>query len=277
MKSESCSPSNRFQDVRPETGLIGPHYDIHPARDPSCRLIFLCDHASNYIPEPYQGLGLTSDQLQRHIAYDLGASGVTQVLADHFGATAVLSRFSRLLIDPNRGEDDPTLVMRIADGAVVPGNRVLDEAERRARRDTFYRPYHDAITTSIDAYCQRNLTPVIISLHSFTEAWKGVARPWQFGILWDKDSRIATPLLESLRQESDLIVGDNEPYSGELTGDTMWRHGTGRGLPHALIEVRQDLIMDPAGQKMWGQRLARALEQTLARFEAEHEAAHAAE
>jgi len=257
------------ETVSPDTGQDGPYFDIQPAQDPSCRLIFLCDHASNAIPERYQGLGLSNDQLQRHIAYDIGAAGVTRVLADHFGATALLTRFSRLLIDPNRGEDDPTLVMRIADGAVVPGNRVLDEAERRARLATFYRPYHDAVTATIDAYLARDLTPVLISLHSFTEAWKGVPRPWQLGILWDKDPRIVTPLLENLRQDSDLVVGDNEPYSGELEGDTMWHHGTARGLPHALIEVRQDLIRTKEGQKTWGLKLARALQHALAGFDAD--------
>ncbi len=277
MDTESCSPSTPLDNVQREHDPEGPVYDILQATNPACRLMFICDHASNHIPERYRGLGLGADQLQRHIAYDPGAAGVTKILAEHFGATAILSRFSRLLIDPNRGEDDPTLVMRIADGAVVPGNRALDKAERLARRDTFYRPYHNALDACIDAFCQRKQTPVMISLHSFTETWRGVPRPWQLGILWDKDPRIAVPLLESLRQERDLVVGDNEPYSGELEGDTMWRHGTQRGLPHALIEVRQDLIKDAAGQKVWGGCLARALEKTLARFEANQKAVPAAQ
>lgn len=272
MDTESCTSTPLTERTRPRPDPEGPYYDVLPATDPACRLIFICDHASNHIPKRYRGLGLGADQLQRHIAYDLGGAGVTEALATHFGASAVMSRFSRLLIDPNRGEDDPTLVMRIADGAIVPGNRALDPAERQARYETFYRPYHTALTKTIDAYRDRGLTPVLISIHSFTEAWKGEPRPWHIGILWDKDPRIARPLLESLRQDGDLIVGDNEPYTGELQGDTMWRHGTQRGLPHALIEVRQDLIKDAAGQKNWGQRLARALEQTLARFEVDQTA-----
>lgn len=274
MDTESCTSSALTEHAQPTPDPDKPFYDVLQATDPACRLIFICDHASNHIPERYQGLGLAEDQLRRHIAYDLGGAGVTKALAQHFGASAVMSRFSRLLIDPNRGEDDPTLLMRIADGAVVPGNRTLDEAERRARYDMFYRPYHNAITQMIDSYCERNLTPVIISIHSFTEAWKGVPRPWHIGILWDKDSRISKPLLETLRQNDDLIVGDNEPYTGELHGDTMWRHGTQRGLPHALIEVRQDLIKDTAGQKAWAQRLAQALAQTLSRFEADQTSQH---
>lgn len=268
MDTESCPSLTSDRSERAACAQDGPFFEVRPAKEPSCPLIFLCDHASNHIPERYNDLGLAEEQLQRHIAYDLGAAGITRVLTDYFGATSVLSRFSRLLIDPNRGEDDPTLIMRIADGAVVPGNRAVNHVERELRLNTFYRPYHNAVSDTIDVISQRSLTPVLISLHSFTESWKGMPRPWQIGILWDKDPRIAQPLLDCLRQDKELVVGDNKPYSGELAGDTMWRHGTGRGLPHALIEVRQDLIKDETGQTMWGERIAHALEIALQRFEA---------
>lgn len=243
-----------------------PYFDVQPAKDSASPLLFLCDHASNWIPPRLNDLGLGPDQLQRHIAYDPGAAGVTRALSAHFGATAVLGRFSRLVIDPNRAEDDPTLIMRIADRAVVAGNRQLDDAERSYRLETFYRPYHAAISAAIDGMIARGVQPVIISIHSFTEAWRGMPRPWQFSILWDQDARIAGPLLNALRQQSDLVVGDNEPYTGRLKGDTMWRHGTQRDLPHALVEVRQDLIKDAAGQKVWADRLAVAIETALENF-----------
>ncbi len=245
-----------------------PSFDVHTARDGACPLIFLCDHATNDIPAGYKDLGVGADQLRRHIAYDIGAGALTNALREHFGAAGVATRFSRLLIDPNRAEDDPTLIMRIADGALVPGNRRVDAAERNNRLKTYYRPYHDAITQLIDATLAGGVTPVLISIHSFTEAWKGMPRPWQIGILWDADGRIAEPLLEELRRELDLVVGDNEPYSGSLQGDTMWRHGTMRDLPHALIEVRQDLIRDRQGQALWAGRLAHAIGNALAHYQA---------
>lgn len=245
----------------------GAYFDIRPACDTGCPLIFLCDHASNFIPERYQHLGLDADQLNRHIAFDIGAAGTTLALANHFGATAVLSRFSRLLIDPNRGPDDPTLFMRIADGAVVPGNRFLDDKEMRLRMDTFYEPYHRAVAGEVERVAARGVSPVVISVHSFTEAWKGVPRPWQVGILWDKDGRIAKPLISALRADTNLVVGDNEPYSGELEGDTMWRHGTVRGIAHALIEVRQDLVRTDDGQRAWAERLVPAIASAVKNFE----------
>lgn len=254
------SPADRAPPRPLETAS---YYEILPALDPASPLLFLCDHASNAIPDAFKSLGLDGEQLRRHIAYDPGAEGVTRHLANHFGAGALLTRFSRLLIDPNRAEDDPTLIMRIADRAVVPGNRALNANERDARLNLFYRPYHNAITAALDGLLTRDILPVIISIHSFTEAWRGLPRPWQFSILWDQDKRIAGPLMEALRQDPELVVGDNEPYTGTLRGDTMWRHGTERNIPHALIEVRQDLIRNEAGQRAAAERLAKALEQTL--------------
>jgi predicted N-formylglutamate amidohydrolase len=219
-------------------------------------LIVLCDHASNAMPPEYGTLGLPPEELERHIAYDIGAEGIARVIAEAFGAPAVLSRFSRLLIDPNRGTDDPTLIMRLSDGSIVPGNRQLDVAERERRVQRFYNPYHQAIEYVIDTCLATGVPPAILSVHSFTESWKGHARPWQVGILWDSDSRLARPLIAALAADPSLVVGDNEPYKGSLEGDCMWRHATSRGLVHALVEVRQDLIRETAGQVAWGERLA---------------------
>ncbi len=226
-------------------------------------LLILCDHARNTLPAGHGSLGLTPDHLARHIAYDIGAEGVCRVLADAFGAPGLLAAYSRLLIDPNRGHDDPTLIMRYSDGAVIPGNRSLSDAERAHRLNAFHAPYHDAISAHLDARVAAGATPVLISVHSFTPVWRGQPRPWEIGILWDRDDRIAAPLIAHLRAQPDLTVGDNEPYVGRLEGDCMNRHGTKRGLPHVLIEVRQDLIADAAGQERWGRRLADALEAVL--------------
>lgn len=228
-------------------------------------LLLLCDHARNAFPPGYGTLGLPAAQLKRHIAYDIGAEAVTRHLAASLGVPAVMTHFSRLLIDPNRGADDPTLIMRLSDGAIVPGNRNVDASERARRIALYYRPYHDAIGRVLDQCVATGIMPAILSIHSFTESWKTVPRPWHAGVLWDNDPRMAKPLLDALYAEGDLIVGDNQPYHGGLEGDTMWQHGTSRGLAHALIEVRQDLIRDEAGQQAWGQRLARLMRQLLDR------------
>ncbi|WP_029353097.1 N-formylglutamate amidohydrolase [Bosea sp. 117] len=228
-------------------------------------LIILCDHASNALPPEYGSLGLPQTQLERHIGYDIGAAGVTRALAARLGAPAVLSCFSRLLIDPNRGEDDPTLVMRLSDGAVVPGNRHADAAEVERRIALYHRPYHRAIEQQIDAALAAGVVPALFSVHSFTPVWRGVPRPWHVALLWDLDPRFARPMIDALAAPGDLIVGDNEPYDGALRNDCLYRHGTARGLPHALIEIRQDLIADEAGQLAWADRLADLMPALLAR------------
>ena len=222
-------------------------------------VIVLCDHATNMLPDAYGSLGLETDQLSRHIAYDIGSEGVTRALASALGAPAIMTKYSRLLIDPNRGEDDPTLVMRISDGAVVPGNRHLSVEERQMRISRYYRPYHAAIDDMIDQCLGVHVTPTLLSIHSFTEVWRRKMRPWHIGILFGQDERLAQPLLEVLRKEGDLVVGENEPYPGQMEGDCMWQHGTGRGVPHAIVELRQDLIASPEGQNEWAARLVDVL------------------
>lgn len=224
-------------------------------------LIVICDHASNALPPEYGSLGLGPEQFERHIAYDPGAEGISRVIAEAFGAPAVLSRWSRLLIDPNRGADDPTLIMQLSDGAIVPGNRSVDAVERAHRLRRFYDPYHAAIERVI-ARCQAaGVAPALLSIHTFTEAWKGKPRPWHVGILWDRDDRLARPLIKALAADPNLVVGDNEPYKGALEGDCMWQHATARGLVHGLVEVRQDLIREPRGQAEWGERLVAILDE----------------
>jgi predicted N-formylglutamate amidohydrolase len=241
--------------------------------DPASGLLIVCDHAENRVPPEYGDLGLPRSEFSRHIAYDPGAAAITRGLAAALRAPAVLSTFSRLLIDPNRGDDDPTLIMRLSDGAVLPGNANVDATERARRIARFYRPYHAAIDAALDAAMATGVVPAIFSVHSFTPVWRGVPRPWHAGILWDRDPRMAVPFIEALRADAALIVGDNEPYAGALRNDTMYRHATARGLAHALIEVRQDLIADEAGVAAWTARLA-AILQLLNRDPALHRIEH---
>ena len=226
-------------------------------------MLVLCDHAANLIPPAYGTLGLTPEDLARHIAYDIGAAAVAEHLARALQAPALLTRYSRLLIDPNRGRDDPTLVMQLSDGRIVPGNAAVDEAEIAARIERFYAPYHQAIAAAIDAGVAAGKPPVLLAIHSFTQAWKSVPRPWHVAVLWDKDPRLARALLRELAAIPDITVGDNVPYSGQLKGDTLYQHGTLRGLAHALIEVRQDLILGPEGQLEWAERLALVVRKVL--------------
>lgn len=226
-------------------------------------LLLLCDHARNALPAEYGTLGLAPGQFQRHIAYDIGAEALTRGLSRRLAAPALLSRYSRLLIDLNRGSDDPTLIMRLSDGAVVPGNAHVDAEERERRIARFHRPYHDAIRAEIDAMLAAGIAPVLLSIHSFTPNWRGFARPWHAGILWDADRRLAGPLLDGLGAMRDIVVGDNEPYHGALEGDTLNVHGTRRGLAHALVEIRQDLIAGQTGVDEWIERLARVLEPAM--------------
>ena len=228
-----------------------------------CGLLLLCDHASNALPPAYGTLGLPASQLARHIGYDIGAAAVTRRLAARFAAPALLTTFSRLLIDPNRGADDPTLVMRLSDGAIVPGNAHIDDAEIQHRWRTYWRPYRNAVSATIERMSGPGSTPVVVSIHSFTPAWKGVARPWEIGILWDTDPRFAVPLMDALR-DAGFAVGDNEPYDGALRGDTLDEEVTSRGIAGLLIEVRQDLIGEPQAAAAMGDRLADVLAPVVA-------------
>ncbi len=226
--------------------------------------LLICDHASNALPAEYGSLGLPAAEFERHIAWDPGAAPLTEALARRLDAPAVLSCFSRLLIDPNRGTDDPTLVMRLSDGTVIPGNRDVTEAEIDARIARFHDPYHRAIAQAIDAALATGTAPALISIHTFTPIWRGEPRPWHAGILWDRDDRLARLFLAGLSADPDLIVGDNEPYHGRLENDCMHRHGTSRGLAHVLIEVRNDLLATRAGVAQWCDRIGGILEEAMA-------------
>ncbi len=250
------------QDAKTETDRPGPVETVAPGAGPGAltRVVLVCDHARNRVPPEIGSLGLPAGEMERHIAYDIGARAVTLGLAARLGAAAVLSTVSRLVIDPNRAEDDPTLVMKLSDGTVVPGNARIDRAEIERRIAAYHRPYHRAIDAALDAAIARGEDPALVSIHSFTPQYRGRApRPWHASLLWDRDDRLVRPLMARLRAEPGLVVGDNEPYTGRLHGDCMWRHGTRRGIPHVLIEIRQDLIGTDEGQALWCGRLAGAI------------------
>lgn len=224
-------------------------------------LVLIADHARRDLPVEYGDLGLPASEFDRHIAYDIGVEAVTRKLAALTGAPAVMAGFSRLLIDPNRGENDPTLIRQLYDGTIIPGNYPITAEERERRIASYYRPYHEAVAARIDAVAAASgKAPFVFSVHSFTPRMQNRARPWQVGILWDSDPRAVMPLLEMLAEDVSLTVGDNEPYDGALRGDTMFKHCIVPGIAHALIEIRQDLIRDDAGAAAWAERLAPMLD-----------------
>ena len=232
-----------------------PPYEILGEERPG-RWIVTCDHARNTVPPGIGDLGLPPEEMGRHIAYDVGARGVSLALAKALDAPMIASTWSRLVIDPNRGEDDPTLIMRLYDGTIVPGNRGVDAAETERRLETLHRPYHAEL-----ARLMEREGAVLVAVHSFTPRFNGFPpRPWHVGVLSAWDRRLADPLLAALAREADLTVGDNEPYGGHLPGDSVDRHALRHGRPNALLEIRQDLIAHEAGQRAWGERIAGHLE-----------------
>lgn len=232
------------------------------------RWLVTCDHASNHVPDWVSdgNLGICAEDMARHIAFDVGAAPLAVALAEKLGCPAVLSRFSRLVIDPNRGEDDPTLLMRLYDGTIIPANRHATALDLTQRLDRLYRPYHAAIADM----AARQEGTVIVAIHSFTACLRGRRpRPWHVGVLHSHlDSRLSHPLLARLRAEGDLCVGDNEPYAGHLDGDAIARHALDKGRLNTLIEVRNDLIREAQGQCDWAARLAPLLQGALRDVEA---------
>lgn len=232
-----------------------PPARVVPGSDAS-RLLLVCDHARNWIPPRYGDLGLAPADLARHIAYDIGAEALTVALAEALGAWAVLSTFSRLLIDPNRGENAAALILEESDGTTIPGNARLDAAERELRIARYYLPYHRAVGETIEGRLAAGVSPIVVSIHSFTPIWKGEPRPWHVGVLWDSDPGLAHRVFDALSADASILVGDNEPYSGKapLHG-TLDRHATRYGLSHVLLEIRQDLIAAADGVQRWADRL----------------------
>ncbi|MEQ1952687.1 N-formylglutamate amidohydrolase [Mesorhizobium yinganensis] len=226
-------------------------------------LVLVCDHASNHIPAVYGRLGVAPSELRRHIAWDIGAAEVTRALAARLGAPAFLGAYSRLLVDLNRPFGVPTSMPVISEATRIPRNEGLDEAERTLRRERMFEPFHEAIAKFLDRRgAAKNL---IVAMHSFTPVFLGVARPWHIGVLHEDGGELAQKFLAALRTDPALVVGDNEPYRIDREGDyAIPVHGTDRGNPAVLIEIRHDLIDTPEGIATWAGRLAAILEPIVA-------------
>jgi predicted N-formylglutamate amidohydrolase len=224
------------------------------------RFVFTCDHASNFMPPEFGMLGLPEAELSRHIAWDPGALPVARRMADALDATLVETRISRLVIDCNRPLDAPNLICETSEGTFIPGNANLTAEQRQARIDLAWTPFHDAIEQVVEARRAAGQPTCLISVHSFTPVYFGKARPWHIGIIHDADTRLAAPMIAGLKARPELTVGVNEPYSpADRVYFTLERHARPRGLPCAMIEIRNDEIADAAGQARWADLLVETL------------------
>jgi predicted N-formylglutamate amidohydrolase len=219
-----------------------------------------CDHAGARVPRRLGSLGVSAADLERHIAWDIGAADVTINLAAALDAFAILQTYSRLVIDCNRRPGIPASIVRMSEATRIPGNEIVTVDEAAMREREIFRPYHDRISAELDARKAQGRLTILISVHSFTPRFHGNKRPWHAGVLYNRDARLAGELLRRLRAEPGLVVGDNEPYAvGDATDYTIPEHGERRGLLHVGIELQQDLIAAEPGQSEWTERLARAL------------------
>lgn len=222
--------------------------------------VVTCDHGGDAVPGSLNGLGLDPALLTRHIALDIGATSVARRVAQLLDAPAILSGYSRLVIDLNRPPDDLTSVREISDGVLIPGNRGLTQADTEQQIAAIFDPYHDAVSAAVDRAAERVAAPALVSIHSFTPVMKGDERPWHIGVLFGPDTRIAKPLIAALAANPDVCVGENEPYSGyDLYGYTVETHAMPRWFPNILLEVRQDLIDTEHGAARWAAIIADAL------------------
>ena len=227
--------------------------------------LLICDHAGRAVPKRLDMLGLDDAVLMRHIGWDIGAAEVTRHLSRRFDAPAVLSRYSRLVIDCNRVPGNPKSIAEVSDGVRVPGNCGLSQAEAARRKRELFDPYHAAVEAAIIGFRQAGRVPAVLSIHSCTPVMNGQERPWHIGVLHDKDLRIATPLIENLAARGDVCVGDNKPYSGRgQSGKSIHLHACDHGLPHVMVEIRQDLIDTHKGAAHWAQVMGDALAPIMA-------------
>ncbi len=228
-----------------------------------------CDHGGRAIPRRLGRLGLTEADTLRHIAWDIGIAAVGRQISAQLDAALIIQTYSRLVIDCNRDPSVPSSIAESSEDTEIPGNRDLTETDRAARRDAIFRPYQDSIAAALDHRKAAGRPSALVALHSFTPVFRGVSRPWHVGVLFNRDARLSYALLDLLRAEGDLVVGENEPYRvTDLTDYTVPVHGERRRLPYLEIEIRQDLITDPAGQAAWAERLARLLPAAYAGFRA---------
>lgn len=244
-------PMSTLPNDGPE--LLGPE-DPPPFevinREGGAHMLLVCDHASNAVPAQLGRLGLPDDAFERHISYDIGAAAVTRGLAERLDAQAVLAGYSRLVIDVNRPPGHPDSIMPENDGFKIPANQELTPEARRQRVREVFEPYHDAVNRALARLWDRGPAPAILSIHSFSPRFGGKPRPWDVGVLWNRDPRIAVPLMEHL-DRFELNVGDNEPYSGHDLAYTIDMHGAAAGIANCAIEINQDQVKDKSGVLRW--------------------------
>jgi predicted N-formylglutamate amidohydrolase len=246
------------------TPLLLKPEDVPPVREFNTGgrspFFLTCDHYGRLIPHVLGDLGLPESELVRHIAWDIGIAGVAEALSKHLDAHLIVQRYSRLVIDCNRPPHVASSIPRISEATTIPANEGLSREAAATRRAQIFDPYHRRIDEIIDQRGNAGMPTVLVSLHSFTPVYAGIARPWHIGTLYHRDTNLPPLLLQSLRAEGDLVVGDNEPYAvSDETDYTIPVHGEARGLMNTGIEIRQDLISDQAGEKAWADRLGRIL------------------
>ena len=252
----------------PSSALLGASdpapYEIHRPGSTTPVLV-VCDHAGRHIPRSLNHLGLAPEHRASHIAQDIGAGELALALSARLNATAVLCNYSRLVVDCNRALSDASAFLDLSDGVEVPGNRGLSEQAKEQRAAAIYRPYRDAIDRELERLCSIVEAPVLIAIHSFTRFLEDEQRRWDCGVLWDLDARIAVPLIDGLRADGSLLVGDNQPYSGRHPEDfTVDHHAEDRNFPYAALEVRQDLLAEPSSLQSMANRIHQALKPILA-------------
>jgi predicted N-formylglutamate amidohydrolase len=245
-----------------ETTLLLGVNDIPPVfeqnADGRSPFLFTSDHFGRLIPKPLRDLGLPESELTRHIAWDIGIAGVAERLSNMLGAHLIAQRYSRLVIDCNRTPRAASSIPLLSEATTIPGNEGLSREAAEMRRRAIFDPYHRRIDEVIDRRMAEKRPTILVSLHSFTPVYAGVARPWHIGTLYNRDRILPPLLLKALRAEGDLVVGDNEPYAVlDDTDYTIPVHGEARGLTNSGIELRQDLVADESGQQQWAERLAR--------------------
>jgi predicted N-formylglutamate amidohydrolase len=248
-----------------ETSEVPPVFEENAAGHSP--FLLTCDHYGRLIPRTLGDLGLPASELTRHIAWDIGIAGVAEQLAKQLDAHLIAQRYSRLVIDCNRPPCVASSIPTLSEATTVAGNEGLTRAAAEARRQAIFEPYHRRIAEVIDRRLRDNVPTVLVSLHSFTAVYAGIARPWHVGTLYHRDTRLPPLLLQLFRGEGDLVVGDNEPYAvSDQTDYTIPVHGEARGLMNSGIEIRQDLIADQAGERQWAERLARIFAEVEARL-----------
>jgi predicted N-formylglutamate amidohydrolase len=240
---------------------------IEARRQGRSNFVIVVDHASSRIPRLLGNLGLPPAELERHIAWDIGSLSVARHMSAALDAALVAQNYSRLVIDCNRDPKVESSIPLVSESSAIPGNRDLSDAARRARRIEIFDPYHQHIRVLLDERAAAGRHTILVAQHSMTDVYKGVRRAMHAAVLYNRDRRFAGLLLDALRREADLIVGDNEPYFvSDDTDFTIPVHAEARGLPHVEIEIRQDLLRDAAGQKQWAARITRALEEAERTF-----------